>query len=424
MTWLFLLFALACGWLSYNLYHPVYRHTYGASVSFVFGLLAGELAPHVIALQVLITALFAAFGALSGLAGTVGLVVMLAAWTAMAVHYGSSMRLPGLLRNSLERDLGPNYRDAITQPPRNTIDRRALLRPLASMIKSTEYHPEVECLKNIIFHRSNGLNLKLDIRRPRSVTSPRPVLLQIHGGAWTYKLGSKDRQALPLMNHLAAHGWVCVAISYRLSPLATFPDHIIDCKRALAWVKTHIAEYGGDPDFILATGGSAGGHLSALLALTPNQTQWQPGFEGADTRVQGCIPFYGIYDFCNSNRQQLNNGLESWLERMVIKSPTQESPDTYRLASPIVHVHPQAPPFFVIQGDTDTLVPAAEGRHFVDALRAVSKQPVVYAEIPRAQHAFDLFPSLRTQRVVHAVEEFADWVYAGHRRETGAGTRT
>ena len=84
---------------------------------------------------------------------------------------------------------------------------------------------------------------------------------------------NKHEQALPLMNHLAARGWVCVAANYRLSPRATFPDHLIDLKRALAWIREHIAEFGGDPGFVAATGGSAGGHLSSLLSLTAGATR-------------------------------------------------------------------------------------------------------------------------------------------------------
>jgi len=89
------------------------------------------------------------------------------------------------------------------------------------------------------------------------------------------------------MSHLAELGWVCVAINYRLSPRSTWPDQIVDVKRALAWTKEHIAEYGGDPDWVAITGGSAGGHLSSLAALTPNDPQFQPGFEDADTSVAG-----------------------------------------------------------------------------------------------------------------------------------------
>ena len=114
-----------------------------------------------------------------------------------------------------------------------------------------------------------GSRNHLDIwRRPDLDRSGRaPVLLQIPGGAWM--VGNKRGQAHPLMSHLAELGWICVAINYRLSPRSTWPDHIVDVKRAIAWTKEHIAEYGGDPDWIAITGGSAGGHLSSLAALTP-----------------------------------------------------------------------------------------------------------------------------------------------------------
>src|SRR5262249_60726038 len=95
--------------------------------------------------------------------------------------------------------------------------------------------------------------------------------------------GNKRGHAQPLMSHLAELGWICVAINYRLSPRSTWPDHIVDVKHAIAWTKEHIAEYGGDPDWIAITGGSAGGHLSSLAALTPNDPLFQPGFGDADT---------------------------------------------------------------------------------------------------------------------------------------------
>ena len=79
---------------------------------------------------------------------------------------------------------------------------------------------------------------------------------------------------------------MCVSINYRLSPRSTWPDHIVDVKHAIAWVQANIAEYARDPDFIAITGGSAGGHLSSLAALTANDPTFQPGFEDVDTRVQ------------------------------------------------------------------------------------------------------------------------------------------
>ena len=126
-------------------------------------------------------------------------------------------------------------------------------------------------------------------------------MVYIHGGAWV--IGDKREQGKPMMYELVARGWVCVAINYRLSPKATWPDHIVDAKRAVAWVKEHIGEYGGDPSFVAVSGGSAGGHLCALLALSAGDPAFQPGFEDADTSVQACVPFYGVMDLTELARR-------------------------------------------------------------------------------------------------------------------------
>ena len=262
---------------------------------------------------------------------------------------------------------------------------------------------------NISYGEYGGANL-LDIwRRPDlDPDGKAPVLFQIPGGAWT--TGNKRGQAHPLMSHLAELGWICVAINYRHSPRNTWPDHIVDVKRALAWVKTHIAEYGGDPDFIVITGGSAGGHLSSLAALTPNDPQFQPGFEDADTRVQAAIPFYGVYDFT-----RFDDAMHPMMPGLLVKSIIKQRPSTNLLtfvsASPVNHVTPDAPPFFVLHGVNDSLVPVEQARAFVAKLREVSKQPVVYAELPLTQHAFDIFGSARAVHTAIAVEQFLAEVY-------------
>jgi acetyl esterase/lipase len=240
------------------------------------------------------------------------------------------------------------------------------------------------------------------------------VLFQMHGGAWLEKMGSKNEQALPLMNQMAANGWVCVAVEYRLSPGSTFPDHIIDCKRALHWIKEHIAEYGGNPDFVIATGGSAGGHLSSLLALSANAPEFQPDFETADTTVQGCIPFYGVYDFLNSQGQRSSESLTQWISAKVLKKTRAESPELWRQASPLYWVNENAPPFLIIHGEADTLVPAEESRVLFKALQAVSTKAVSYAELPDAQHAFDIPVSLRTQIVVNHLTVYLNELYRRH----------
>jgi acetyl esterase/lipase len=212
------------------------------------------------------------------------------------------------------------------------------------------------------------------------------------------------------MSHLAELGWVCVAINYRLSPRSTWPDQIVDVKRALAWVKEHIAEYGGDPDWVAITGGSAGGHLSSLAALTPNDPQFQPGFEDADTSVRAAVPFYGLYDFTMNDA--IHPLMAPTLSKYVFKLKRPDIVDAFRNASPISYVNPDAPPFFVLHGRNDSLIPVEQGRTFSKRLREVSRQPVAYAELPFAQHAFDIFGSVRAAHATVAVEQFLAEIYS------------
>jgi acetyl esterase/lipase len=267
---------------------------------------------------------------------------------------------------------------------------------------------DVAITKNIQYgrHRRRG---RLDVYRHKGEPEGSPVLIQVHGGAWV--TGNKDHQGWPLMSHLASRGWVCVAINYRLSPRSTWPAHIEDVKRAIVWVKDNIGQYGGNPDFIVITGGSAGGHLSSLAALTPNDPAFQKGFEDRDTAVQACVPFYGVYDF--TNRDGVGRAdLRRLLERAVIKRSFKRHGDVFEAASPMRRVTPAAPPFFVIHGKNDVLVPVAEARLFAAGLRATSTSPVAYAELPGAQHAFEVFASVRTAHVINAVERFVASVYS------------
>jgi acetyl esterase/lipase len=214
------------------------------------------------------------------------------------------------------------------------------------------------------------------------------------------------------MLHFASRGWVCFAPNYRLSPRATWPAHIVDVKRALAWIREHGAEYGADPGFVVVTGGSAGGHLAALLATTPGERSFQPGFEEADTSVQAAAPYYGVYDFTSEGKGRGGRSRLRFIERVVMKSKLAEARAEFENASPLYQAGPDAPPFFVIHGHHDSLVPVEEARAFVERLREVSGAPVVYAELPGAQHAFDVFPSIRAAHVIRAVERFADFVYS------------
>ena len=263
----------------------------------------------------------------------------------------------------------------------------------------------VRHLRGIVYHREGGKRIRLDVYLPKAETDElRPAVVQVHGGGWI--LGSRREQGIPLLNHLAANGWVGFNVDYRLSPRATMPDHVIDVKRAIAWVREHAEEYGVDPERICITGGSAGGHLCALAALTANDPDLQPGFEDADTSVVAAVPFYGLYDLTDPDLIYAP-GIRDWLiQKVVFKRPLAGSEELYRAASPTHRVHPDAPPFLVIHGEHDTLVPVDDARAFADRLEAVSRRTVRYVELPGAEHAFDVFPSLRTARIVEGIERF------------------
>jgi acetyl esterase/lipase len=263
--------------------------------------------------------------------------------------------------------------------------------------------------RNIDYWGDGNYRHKLDILTRRLVPAERaPVLVYIHGGGWV--IGDKRQQGIPLMHELVQRGWVCVAINYRLSPRATWPSHIVDCKRAVAWVRQHIAEYGGDPDFIAVSGGSAGGHLASLLALTPDESEWQPGFEDLDASVDACLPFYGVYDMTGDPERSgaYGPGMLDLLERRVMKARRSDNPVLFEQASPDRRVTPSAPPMFVCHGTNDTLVPLAVGRHFVAQLRLLSQAPVAYVELPRAQHAFDVMASIRSRHTTMGAVRFLE----------------
>jgi acetyl esterase/lipase len=412
MSWLFLVVSLMGAWLTYNAYYPTYAPSRRAAVSFFAGWLTSELALHHIAWQGLMTLVFVSAGALQAWPGRLGLLVTLVSWIGLWRCYWRSRVTEGVVEQGLREALGSDYREkilpAVGAKFAPSVDWRQIVLPFPMR------HPEVERIRDIRYARAAGLNLKLDVYRHRSRPAGCPTLLQIHGGGWV--IGSKNEQGIPLMLHLAARGWVCCSVDYRLSPHATFPDHLLDLKRAVQWIRTHGPEYGANPDFLVVTGGSAGGHLAALVALTANDPDYQAGFEDVDTSVQGCVAFYGVYDFTDRDRLLPHQALADLLEKKVMKASLTESPEAYEKASPLSRITNAAPPFLVIHGDLDTLVPVGQARRFAEEFRARAKAPLAYVEVPGAQHAFDLFPSLRNTFVIHGVERFLAYLYSQHLR--------
>jgi acetyl esterase/lipase len=371
---------------------------------FLFAWVIGELAPHAIVAHALMTAGFASMGALSAPSGGIAL--------------GLNLASVALLLRAHVRGIGggAEAQRALAELGSRPKDDVSVLHGFPRAFAFAD--PRVEKQTDIAYGESlpgdkGGRNL-LDVIRPKGAKpgEKRPVLLQIHGGAWM--IGDKREQGLPLMAHMAAeHGWLCVAINYRLSPQASFPDHIVDVKRALAWIRAHVAEYGGDPGFVCVTGGSAGGHLTALTALSANDPRFQPGFEGVDTSVVAAVPFYGVYDFLDRNGIRGSQTMVPILAKRVFKTTPEQDPELWDAMNPITRISEKAPPFLVIQGTHDTLVFVEEAREFVRALKEKSRAPVAYLEMLGAQHAFDVFHSPRSAHAVRAAAAFLETVRAG-----------
>ncbi len=250
----------------------------------------------------------------------------------------------------------------------------------------------------------------LDVWRRKDLPAePAPVLIFVPGGAWIH--GSRTIQGSALLSRLAEQGWVCLSIDYRVSPHHRWPRHIQDVKAAIAWARANVDKFGGDRNFVAVAGCSAGGHLSALAGLTAHDPKFQAELpEGSDTSVDAVVGIYGRYDWEDrSTRERVR--FVDFLERVVVRRRIKRHPDVFRDASPIARVHTNAPPFLVIHGSRDSVIPVEQARSFVERLRAVSRSLVGYVELPGAGHGFDLLDGARTGPTAHAISLFLNQVH-------------
>jgi acetyl esterase/lipase len=386
-----------------------------------FSLLGTELAWAWLALQIGLALAFIAGGALDSAIGVLGLCILLLSWPGLGWRHWQGLRhTREAIEDALTSGLGKDFLEAIPVDVQRRFRTQVRFRDWAGPLSFS--HPDVERISNIPY-LPGGTRQHLDIYRPINPpgnscpSAGRPVLLQLHGGAWM--MGHKGQQALSLMYHMAANGWICVSANYRLSPSVGFPTHLEDCKSALCWIREHGEEYGMNPEFVAVTGGSAGGHLTALMGLTANRADLQKLHPDTDTSVQACVPFYGEYDFRTSHSEYPNYELaQKLLTENIMHVSQQDDPALWELASPITQIREQAPPFMVIHGDMDSLLPVANARDFASELRNTSASPVVYAEIPGAEHGFEILRTVRAEHAIDRVHRFLEWARAQQLKET------
>jgi acetyl esterase/lipase len=308
-----------------------------------------------------------------------GEITSAGAWAAVAFN---ALPLAGLVVVAARaRRAGPVLDAALSQAfgraQYSTVDGTRWLRVYLWPWRT---RPRGVCRVANVPYADGGGRHTLDVYHHRSKPVGGPVLIHLHGGA--FQSGRKSTQAMPLLHDLAGRGWVCVSANYRLRRAGQWPAPLVDAKRVIAWAHRHAADYGGDPAAVFVAGSSAGAHLAALAGLTPADPRWQ--LPGDDTTVSGVIGLGGYYGRAGNERE----------------APT----------SPRSYVRPDAPPFLVVHGRNDSLVPVSQARGFVAALRESGAAPVVYAELPGGQHAFDLFHSVRFNAVIDAVASFASAV--------------
>ncbi len=397
MNWLLLGLGALGLLLALNAYRPPRWPAAVGVVSFFAGWLVGDLPVVNFLIQGAIAIALIWQGALDGWQGWAGFTMLVIGWAGLVRAYAESIAAEDAMEEALAK---------VGVPP--------MLESGWSW--STHLLPfffwrrNVRRVGGIPIGKAGRWMLKADVYHPKESKKPGPVLVFVHGGGWMVSF--RQFQGLPVLTRLAAAGWTCISVSYRLSPVATFPDHLIDVKRGIAWARENAHKYGGDPTFLALHGNSAGAHLSALAALTPNDPRYQPGFEDVDTSVDVCVPVYGPLD--------LDSHMEGWryldfrlvMEWVVIKASRAKNPEIFRDASPVELLHEDAPPFFMVHGSSDSLVPIEGGRRFFAACKEKLKAPVGFAEIPGGQHALDIFHSRRGVAVAEGIKRYLEHAFA------------
>lgn len=231
--------------------------------------------------------------------------------------------------------------------------------------------------EGIVFGKGGTQTLKLDMTRPKTnpqKLGPFPALVFVHGGGWQAGNRGMFRSQ---MSHYSQAGIVCVTVDYRLAPKHKFPAQIEDVKCAVRWLRANAKKYNIDPNRIGAVGASAGAHLVALLGTTAQDKlhEGNGGNPEQSSAVCAVIGLAGPYDlsvgYQNSVKQNPSEGtaVRSLLEEFLGGKPEQV-PSQYRDASPVNFVKKGAPPFLLVHGTADSLVPIEQAETFEKKLKA------------------------------------------------------
>lgn len=235
--------------------------------------------------------------------------------------------------------------------------------------KATAKLPDgVKAIRDIAYVAEGGPRRTLDLYLPEKSDGPLPLVVWVHGGGW--QGGSKDA-GVPALGFIA-NGYAVASINYRLSQHAPFPAQIHDCKAAVRWLRAHASDHQLNPDRIGAWGGSAGGHLVALLGTSGDVKELEGDLGNADrsSRVQAVCDTCGPTDLNTTlNGAEARTTVAPMLDKLL-GGPLAEKRDLARAASPVTYVTPDDPPMLILHGDRDPLVPLHQAVGLYDALRS------------------------------------------------------
>jgi len=259
----------------------------------------------------------------------------------------------------------------------------------------TKFPGGVVGLANVVYSVIPGYRpMIIDLYLPPKGTAAKPLVMYIHGGGWvsgdTRHAGATEDFPKVLAS-LAAEGFVVASLEYRLAGEAPYPAPLQDARAAIRYLKANADKYGIDPSRVGVWGGSAGGHLTALAATTCGVTTLEaplakgmPAPAAGSECVQAAVTWYGVFDF-NAMAARAATGDGSISRLMKCVGPCDAA--TLNTASAITYVNAKTPPFLLIHGTDDHVVPVAQSHDFEAKLKAAGV-PVEAIYIPGVDHSF------------------------------------
>ncbi|KIV80839.1 hypothetical protein PV11_08315 [Exophiala sideris] len=271
---------------------------------------------------------------------------------------------------------------------------------------------EYEEIHNVSYVRDGHDRQKLDLYLPGKCTTPSPLIVYIHGGA--FQFGNKETELIP--KHMRDKGYAIASIDYRLSGDAVFPAALEDCKTAVRWLRANADKYRLDPDRFVAWGESAGGHHAAMLGTTGDIKDFDVGEHlDVSSAVQGVVDYYAPTDFLQMDNHapaasQTHNHSNS-PESKYIGGTITEHPDKVKRANPITYISASTPPFCIAHGTDDHLVPIHQSILLAVAL-AHANVPFTFHRVEGTDHVFRGASVEQRQSLQKATEEFIDSLWS------------